>query len=72
MIEIKKSLEKAGKIILDWETDHTVIYDIGKTKAVFFSKARNPKLRTELSDIPLRLGDQTIFFYKKAICWLKI
>lgn len=70
VLEIRNSLEKAGKIALDWATDHAVTYDIGKTEAVLFSKARNPNLRKQLSDIPLRLGDQTIIFNEEATCWL--
>lgn len=70
VLEIKKSLEKAGKIALNWAADHAVTYDIGKTEAVLFSKARNPKLKKQLSNIPLRLVDQTIFFNKEATRWL--
>ena len=57
VFKIKKSLEKAGKIALKWAADHIVTYDIDKTEAVLFSKARNLKLRKQLSDIPLRLGN---------------
>ncbi len=72
VLEIKKSLEKAGKIALDWVIDHAVTYDIDKIEAVLFCKARNPKLRKQLSDIPLRPGDQTIFFNKEATRWLRM
>lgn len=70
VLEIKKVLEKAGKIVLNWATDHAVPYDVGKIEAILFSKAQNTKLQKQLSDFPLRLGDQTIFFNKKAIRWL--
>ena len=40
IIEIKKILEKAGKITLNWGMRNAVIYDISKTKAMLFSKAR--------------------------------
>lgn len=72
VLEIKKSLKKAGKIALDWATDHTVTFNIGKIEAMLFSKTRNPKLRKQLSDIPLYLGDQTIFFNKEATRWLEM
>ena len=70
MLEIKKSLEKAGKIALNWAAGHAVTYDIGKIEAILFSKARNAKLRKQLSDILLRLGKRTIFFNKEATQWL--
>ena len=44
MLEIIKSLEKAGKITLDWGTHNAVTYDITKTEAILFFKARNQKL----------------------------
>ncbi len=66
MLELKKLLEKAGKIALNWAADHEVTYDIGKTKAILFSKARNAKLRKQLSNILLRLGEQTIFINEEA------
>ena len=44
MLDIKRSLEKARKITLDWGKHNAVTYDIAKTKAILFSKARNQKL----------------------------
>lgn len=39
ILEIKKLLEKARKITLDWGTRNAVTYDISKTEAILFSKA---------------------------------
>ncbi len=72
VLEINKSLEKAGKIALNWAVGHAVTYDISKTEAILFFKAQNQKLTKHLSTIPLRVGDQTIFFNKKAKKWLGI
>ncbi len=44
VIEIKKTLEKAGKITLEWETRNAVTYDISKTEAILFSRARKQRL----------------------------
>lgn len=72
ILKIRKSLEKIRKIVLDWVTDHAVTYDINNTEAILFSKARNPKLRKQISDIPLQLGNHTIFFNKEVTRWLGI
>ncbi len=40
IIEIKKILEKAGKITLSWGTRNAVTYDISKTEAMLFFKAK--------------------------------
>lgn len=71
VLEIKKVLEKARRIVLNWAAGHAVTYDISKIEAILFSKAQNTKFRKQLFDIPLRLGDQTIFFNKKATQWLR-
>lgn len=42
--ETKKSLKKARKIILAWETYNAVTYDIAKTEPFLFSKALKQKL----------------------------
>lgn len=44
MVEIKKSLEKAGEITLAWGTHNAVIHDIAKIKAILFFKAQEQKL----------------------------
>lgn len=38
MLENKKSLEKIGKITLDWKTRNVVTYNIRKTVSILFSK----------------------------------
>lgn len=48
-IEIRKILEKAGKMTLDWGKRNAVTDDIGKTKAVLFSKAKKQKLLEQLT-----------------------
>ncbi len=72
VIEIKKMLEKAGKIALDWGTRNAVTYDIGKTEAVLFSKARKQRLLEQLTIIELRFGDQIVKFNQEATRWLGI
>lgn len=44
VIEIKKILEKARKITLDWITRNLIAYDISKTEVILFFKARKRKL----------------------------
>lgn len=41
---IGKLLEKVGKISLEWGSNNSVTYDISKTEAVLFSKARHQRL----------------------------
>lgn len=36
VFEIKKTLEKAKKIALDWRADKEVTYGISKTEAILF------------------------------------
>lgn len=40
VIKIKKLLEKARKIILDWGIYNAINYNISKTKAILFFKTR--------------------------------
>lgn len=47
-MKIKKILEKTGKVTLDWGIHNVVIYDINKTKAMLFFKARKKKLLKQL------------------------
>ena len=68
--EITKTLEEAGKIALDWGENNAVTYDISKTEAILFSKARNQKLTKQLSETELRFGDQVISFSREATRWL--
>ena len=70
VIEIKKILEKAGKITLNWGTHNAVTYDISKTKAMLFSKTRKQKLLEQLTTTKLRFGGQTVRFNQEATRWL--
>ena len=72
VMEIKKVLEKAGKITLEWGTRNAVTYDISKTEAMLFSKARKQKLLEQLTASQLRFGRQTIRFNQDATRWLGI
>lgn len=40
-MRIKKILEKARKITINWGISNAITYDISETKAILFSKARN-------------------------------
>ena len=70
VIGIRKILEKAGKIPLSWGTRNAVTYDISKTEAMLFSKARKQKLLKQLTATQLRFGGQTIRFNQEATRWL--
>ena len=72
VVEIKKILEKAGKITLNWGSRNAVTYDIGKTEAMLFSKARKQKLLEQLTATELRFGGQTVRFNQEATRWLGI
>ena len=71
-IEIKKTLEKTGKIVLNWGMRNAVTYDIGKTEAMLFFKAKKQKLLQQLTTTELRFGGQTIRFNQEATQWLGI
>ncbi len=58
VIEIKKILEEARKITLDWGKHNAVTYNIIKTKAMLFSKARKHKFLRQLTATQLGFGDQ--------------
>lgn len=68
--EITKTLEKEGKIALHWGESNAVTYDISKTEAILFSKARNRKLAKQLLESQLQFGGQTLSFSRKATRWL--
>lgn len=44
MLEIKKPIEKAGKISLDEGKQNLINYDISKIEVILFCKAQNRKL----------------------------
>lgn len=53
------------RIALKLREKNVVIYDIGKTKAVLFSRARRQEL-TKLLETKLRIDRETIYFKKEA------
>lgn len=66
-----KTMEKAGRIVLEWGANNAVTYDMSKTEAVLFSKARRQKL-TRLLDSRLRVGGETVLFKKDATRWFGV
>lgn len=71
MIKITKTLKKAGHIALEWGAKNAVTYDMSKTEAVLFSKARQQKL-TRLLETRLRVSGETLLFEKDATRWLGV
>ena len=69
--KIAKTLEKFGQIALKWGANNAVTYDIGKTEAVLFAKARRQKL-AELLKTRLRIGREIVHFKKEATRWLGV
>ena len=69
--KIAKTLEKAGRIVLEWGVNNAVTYDMSKTEAVLFSKARRQKL-TRLLETRLRVGGETVLFKKDPTRWLGV
>ncbi len=72
MLEINRSLERVGKISVDWGRRNAVTYDISKIKVILFSKARNRNLVKQLTDTKLKIGGQTICFTQNATRWLNM
>lgn len=72
ILKIKKASKKVENIILSWETNNIVTYDICKTKTVFFSKAKNQKLIKQISEIEQKFGGQTVYFNQKATWWFEM
>lgn len=66
IIEIKKTLEEARKITLNWEIRNAVTYNISKSEATLFSQARKQKVLEQLTAIQLKFGGQTIKFNQQA------
>ena len=69
--KIAKTLEKVGRIALEWGANNAVTYDTSKTEAVLFSKARRQKL-AKLLKTRLRIGGETVLFKKEATRWLGV
>lgn len=55
---------------MHWGENNAVTYDISKTEAILFSKARNQKLNKQLSETKLQFGGQVVSFSRKATRWL--
>lgn len=66
--KVARLREKAGQIALEWEANNAVAYDMSKTEAVLFSKARCQKLTRQLSETKLRVGGESVMFKKEATC----
>lgn len=51
--EIAKTVEKVGKIVLEWGKKNVVTYDTAKTELVLFSRARQRHLNQQLRETML-------------------
>lgn len=63
--------EKAERIVLKLGVDNAVTYDMSKTEAVIFSKARQQKFE-QLLKTRLRVDIKTILFKKEPTQWLRV
>ncbi len=70
--KVARLLEKAGKIALKWGTNNSVTYDMSKTEAILFSKARRSKLARQISETRLKIGGEIVNFNKEATRWLGV
>lgn len=70
--EVANCLEKTGEAVLRWGLSNAVTYDIAKTEAILFSRARNKKAKEEMAATRLRFGEQEIKFNNKATRWLGV
>lgn len=67
--KIAKTIGKTRHIALEWGANNAVTYDMSKTEAVLFLKARRQKL-TRLVETRLRVGGEAVLFKKNATRWL--
>ena len=58
--------------MIRWGIANAVTYDIAKMEAVLFSRSHCQRLNTQISDINIRIRNQTIKFNKEATQWLEI
>lgn len=72
VIELKKKLKKAGKIIFDWKKHNAVIYNINIINAMLFFKTRKYKLLEQLIVILLKFSGQTSKFNQKTTEQLRL
>lgn len=70
--EVATSLEKIGDAVVEWGFSNAVTYDVAKTEALLFLKARNKKLKEEILARELTFGGQNIKFNDKATRWLEV
>lgn len=70
--EVAISLEKTGEAVLRWELANAVTFNIAKTEAILFSRARSKKVREEITNARLVLGGQEVKFNNTATRWLGI
>ncbi len=59
-------MEKTGETVLRWGLSNAVTYDIAKTEAILFSKARGKKTKGEVANSKLVFGEQEVKFNDKA------
>lgn len=56
------SLVKTGEAVLKWGLSNAVTYDIAKTEAMLFSKARGKRVKKDIAAIRLVFGEQELKF----------
>lgn len=66
--KLAKTFGQVAIIILNWEKSNTVIYNIAKTEANFFSKSYCQQLNKQIAIIQIKINSKKIKFNKKAIC----
>lgn len=70
--KLAKTFEQVAKVVLEQRKSNAVIYDIAKTKVVFFSKVYCQWLNKQITIIWIKIGAKKIKFNKKATQWLRI
>lgn len=55
--EVATNLEKTGKVVLRWGLANAVTFDIAKTQAILFTKARNKKAKEVIKNTKLVFGE---------------
>ena len=70
--ELATSLGKTGETVLRWGLSNAVTYDIAKTEAILFSRARDKKAKEEIAATKLVFGEQEVKFNDIATRWLGV
>lgn len=65
--ELAKILGQVATVVLVWEKFYTVIYDVAKTEALFFSKSHCQWLNKQIAGIHIKIGAEKIKFNKETI-----